>query len=125
MTSAAKVLLVDDMNGVRRSVAHVLRSLGHDVSEAENGAIAIEMLKSSTYDLIVTDILMPEKDGCELIEFAKTLPSHPRIIAMSGGGSQATADQAIDRARGRADGVLLKPFNRHDIIELVDRMLAA
>lgn len=43
---------------------------------------------------------------------------------MSGGGSQATANQAIDRARGKADGILLKPFNRQDIVDLVDRMLA-
>ena len=121
----AKVLLVDDMNGVRRSVAHVLRSLGHEVTEAENGAVAIDLLRSGSYDLIVTDILMPEKDGCELIAFAKTLARRPRIIAMSGGGSQATADQAIDRARNTADGILLKPFNRNDIVQLVDRMLAA
>lgn len=124
MGTSAKVLLIDDMSGVRRSVAHVLRSLGHDVVEAENGAVAINKLRDDHYDLIVTDILMPEKDGCEVIEFARSQSRPPRVIAMSGGGSQATANQAIDRARGKADGILLKPFNRQDIVDLVDRMLA-
>ncbi len=124
MGTSAKVLLIDDMSGVRRSVAHVLRSLGHEVVEAENGAIAINKLRDDHYDLIVTDILMPEKDGCEVIEFARAQSRPPRVIAMSGGGSQATANQAIDRARGKADGILLKPFNRQDIVDLVDRMLA-
>lgn len=45
MGTSAKVLLIDDMSGVRRSVAHVLRSLGHDVVEAENGAVAINKLR--------------------------------------------------------------------------------
>lgn len=123
--SSKRVLLVDDMNGVRRSVAHVLRALGHEVVEAENGAIAIQLIREQVFDLIVTDILMPEVDGCEVIAYAKHQSNRPRIIAMSGGGSHATADQAIDRARDGADAVLLKPFNRNDIVEMVGRLLEA
>ena len=116
-----KVLLVDDMGGIRRSVAHLLRQVGCEVVEAENGRQALDQLKSGQFDLVITDILMPEVDGGEVINWLTRQGNRPKIIAMSGGGSQSTADQALAEARDKADAVLLKPFARQDLMGLVDR----
>lgn len=121
----AKILLVDDVAGIRRSVAHILKLAGHEVVEAENGRVAIQKLKDDNYNLVLTDILMPEQDGSEVISFLCTLSKRPRIIAMSGGGGQATADQALTLARNLADGVLMKPFGRAQLAEALDRVLIA
>lgn len=119
-----KVLLVDDMGGIRRSVAHLLKQAGLEVTEAENGKQALDHLKSSKFSLVITDILMPEVDGGAVITWLNDQPSRPKIIAMSGGGSQSTADQALTEARNMADAVLLKPFARQDLMELVNRYVA-
>ncbi len=122
--SAKKILLVDDMGGVRRSIAHLLRQAGHDVAEAQDGDEAVRLLDRSTYDLVITDILMPGKNGAEVIDWMQEHDKHPRIIAMSGGGAQSTAVQAIAVAREKADTILLKPFGRFELMGAVERMLA-
>ena len=119
-----KVLLVDDMGGIRRSVAHLLRQVGCEVVEAENGRQALDQLKSGQFDLVITDILMPEVDGGEVIRWLDRQSARPKVIAMSGGGSQSTADQALAEARDRADAILLKPFARTDLMTLVERYVS-
>jgi CheY-like chemotaxis protein len=115
---------VDDMGGIRRSVAHLLRQGGYEVMEAENGRQALDLLKAGDYALVITDILMPEVDGGEVINWVTSQAGRPKIIAMSGGGSQSTADQALTQARDKADAVLLKPFGRADLMTLVGRYAA-
>jgi CheY-like chemotaxis protein len=120
----AKVLLVDDVMGIRKSVAQILRTAGHEVTEAENGAVALQRMKDDSYAVVLTDILMPEKDGSEVIAWIKTLGRQPKIIAMSGGGGQATAEQALTMARNMADAVLQKPFARQDLLKTIDQLVA-
>jgi len=112
------------MGGIRRSVAHLLKQAGLEVTEAENGKQALDHLKNGKFSLVITDILMPEVDGGAVITWLNDQPSRPKIIAMSGGGSQSTADQALTEARNMADAVLLKPFARQDLMELVNRYVA-
>lgn len=112
------------MGGVRRSIAHLLRQAGHEVIEAQDGDEAVRLLSAGTqYDLVITDILMPGKDGSEVIKWIHDHNQHPRIIAMSGGGAQSTATQAIAVARERADAILLKPFGRTELMGTVEKML--
>lgn len=121
--STKKILLVDDMGGVRRSVAHLLRQAGHEVTEAQDGIEALRLLGTTSYDLVITDILMPGKDGSEVINWLHGQIRHPRIIAMSGGGANSTAVQAIAVARDKADAILLKPFGRNELMGAVSRTL--
>jgi CheY-like chemotaxis protein len=119
-----KVLLVDDMGGIRRSVAHLLRQSGFEVIEAENGRAALDLLKQHEFVLVLTDILMPEVDGGAVINWLTEQPGRPKVIAMSGGGAQSTADQALREARDKADAILMKPFARDDLMKLVQRYAA-
>lgn len=124
MENGKRVLLVDDMGGIRRSVAHLLKQAGFDVYEAENGAEALRQLKNGQYELVITDILMPEVDGSEVIQWLRSAHQPCKVIAMSGGGSQSTADQALEKARTMADAILMKPFARNELMSAVNRLVA-
>jgi two-component system response regulator HydG len=118
------ILLIDDMKGVRRAVTSVLRSRGHTVTEAEDGRQGIEMLQGGKkFDLVITDVLMPECDGTEVILFLEQLPNRPRVLAISGGGSQVTSDTALLFARMKADAVLAKPFDNAALLATVDQLV--
>ncbi len=120
----AKILLIDDMKGVRRTVCAVLKRAGHEVTEADDGSAGIEVLQSgAAFDLVITDMLMPKQDGMEVIQFLESRPRRPKLLAMSGGGSQVSADEAFMLARSRADATLTKPFDNAELIAVVDRLI--
>lgn len=120
----AEILLIDDMKGVRRAVSSVLRGRGHAVTEADDGNKGLALLKSGQrFDLVITDVLMPEADGTEVIMYLDSLPKRPAIIAMSGGGSQVSTDTALMLAKTKADGALAKPFDNSELVAMVDRLL--
>lgn len=119
----ARVLVIDDVRGVRRSIASILKRAGHDVDEAENGAEGIRMASAARYDVVVTDILMPEADGSEVIAALRRLPARPKVVAVSGGGSLVRTEDALVYARHAADAALQKPFEADELLDLVGRLL--
>ena|SRR5689334_3538982 len=120
----AHILLIDDMKNVRRAAASVLKAAGHRVSEAGDGGEGIALIKGGQrFDLVITDMLMPEQDGADVIMFLETLPARPPVLAISGGGSNVPADVALMLAKVKADAVLAKPFDNSDLIATVDRLL--
>ena len=64
----ARILIVDDEKNIRLSLRRVLTNAGHETKEAENGKKADELLANNAFDLVITDIIMPVKDGTELIK---------------------------------------------------------
>ncbi|MDH5396297.1 MAG: response regulator, partial [Gammaproteobacteria bacterium] len=82
----ANVMVVDDEESVRKLFKDILSDSGHVIIEAANGEEAVEVIKEMSVDLVVTDLVMPEKSGLELImDIAENHPGMP-IIAISGGG---------------------------------------
>lgn len=81
-----QILLIDDDEAMRETLADCLDSAGHTVSQAENGKKALQLLEKTTYDLIITDVFMPELDGIELIQILGERDDQPPIITISGGG---------------------------------------
>ncbi len=120
----AKILLIDDMRGVRRAVASILKGAGHVVTEADNGNDGIRLANESRYDLVITDILMPEKDGTEVIMAIRSQSNPPPILAISGGGAQLPADLALMMAQTKADDTLAKPFENEQLLNAVNKLLA-
>jgi CheY-like chemotaxis protein len=124
------ILIIDDEEDIRDALQMVLESVGHDVKVASNGNEAIALQREAPADLIITDIIMPGKDGVNTIkEIRKDFPVI-RIIAISGGGSvqpneyvpeaiSTTAYLAAAKEAG-ADRVFTKPFERKDLIQAVD-----
>ncbi len=119
----AEILLIDDMAGVRRAVISMLKQAGHSISAAENGREGLERLKAGRFDLVITDMMMPELDGGEVLRHLTGLPNRPKVIAISGGGAGLSADMALKTARVIADAYLEKPFDKSDLIAVVDRLL--
>ena len=128
----AKIVVIDDVAGVRRSVVSTLKRAGHEVWEADNGREGAEIVRRHDPDLVITDILMPELDGLEtmdLIGRERTGPNgtgrRPRFLAISGGGSLVASEEALKAASMRADGVLAKPFLGAELTAQVTKILEA
>jgi CheY-like chemotaxis protein len=120
----ANILLVDDNVDLIRLQSDYLRGEGHFVATAENGMIAMGQADLVAWDLVITDIIMPEKDGIEvIIEMRKRIPT-VKIIAMSGGGRVSAKNYLELAGRLGADITLGKPFSGSDLMKAVNTLLA-
>ena len=118
------ILLVDDIDSVRNSLDIVLKSEGFHIDKCRNGQEAIERMQqdSENYDLVITDIFMPETDGMELMEHIRSQNDTVKILAISGGGS-TSPERILYQAQNYADAVLKKPFNKHTLISSIRDLL--
>lgn len=115
----ARILLVDDDVHFRTMLRITCERAGFEVIEAEDGDAALESFRSANPDLVVTDIVMPGKQGLELIADLRRECPHSRIIAMSGGG-HANPYSYLSMAKGSGvDAVFVKPLNREDFLAKV------
>ena len=119
-----RILLVDDDAAVRDSIALVLEEAGFQVDQADHGASGMRLLRANEPDLVITDILMPQKEGIETIrEIRAVLPRTP-IIAISGNAEPRADYLKMAQAFG-ASAILAKPFDPTVLLELVNRLLSA
>ncbi len=119
------IVLIDDDDDVRRTLVRMLETAGHQVHEAADGSSGLELCLRVDPQLVITDILMPEKEGIETIMTLKRDRPDLKIIAISGGGRAGGMD-FLDMARSLgADEVLQKPFRRAELLDLMKRVLAA
>lgn len=121
----ARILIVDDDHTIRAYLRAILEEgQGHHLQEAENGSEGLQHYQKNPFDLVITDVLMPVKDGVELImEMTERFPD-ARIIAMSGGGRGLDAAFNLHMAKDfGAMRVLVKPFSPEDVKEAVSDLL--
>jgi DNA-binding response OmpR family regulator len=114
-----RVLLVDDDALLRSSYAEMLGDAGYHVTQAGTGRIALNMLRMIRFDILVTDVIMPDMDGLELIRAVRTFDADLRIIAISGGGTQFDYDYLPCADAFGADAGLLKPFAPDHLLDLI------
>ena len=120
----ARILIIDDEELVRFTIRQILEAAGHDVGEAKNGAEGLTRFKTNPYELVITDIIMPEKEGIEtIIELHRDFPA-TRIIAISGGGRTRNLDFLKLAGQFGAAVSLAKPFSDDELIAAVDSCLA-
>lgn len=119
MTSA-RLLVVDDDRTFRLSTSALLRQDGHDVTEAADGTIAVELLKSGGFDLILLDLRMPGLDGISIVEVLRTWGHDTPILMISGYG---TVDTAVNALHMGADDFLTKPVEPDVLSARVDSLL--
>ena len=119
----AVLLVIDDDEGMRKLMVRTLRDSKHRVLEAENGREGLKIMDQHTPDLVITDILMPQKEGIETIREVQERAPATKIIAISGGGvSQNLMFLDVARAFG-AHAVLAKPFRPAELVETVAQVL--
>jgi CheY-like chemotaxis protein len=119
----AQVLVVDDDDVVRALIVALLESLQHDVTEVHSGVEAIKAHRERPFDLIITDIYMPDMDGLEVIRAFARSAKKPPIIAMSGGGSLTRMDPLPAAERFGASAIIYKPVDLDALEELVTTLL--
>jgi CheY-like chemotaxis protein len=119
----AKILVIDDEEGVRRVIGKILVRAGHDVLEAPDGKVALSLVKKEAADLVICDLFMPEMDGVEVLRQLRRDYPNLRVVAISGGAYQGRV-QLLDVAKALgAVAVLGKPFQPHQLLELVNDLL--
>jgi len=120
----AKILVIEDDEQFREMLAQMLEQSGHQVETAANGVLGMTQFRQSPPDLVITDILMPEKDGIDVIIDMKKEQDDVRIIAISGGRRTITPQFNLDSAA--LIGVrqtLTKPFNREQLLQAIQDAL--
>ncbi|WP_282611095.1 response regulator [Pelagibius sp. Alg239-R121] len=119
----ARILVVDDEILVREMLDFTLSGAGHEVTVAADGTEAIKAIKERPIDLVVADIVMPEKDGLELITELRKIAPELGIIAISGGSRIGNFDfLAIAKSLGARDA-LYKPIHNDELLESIERCL--
>lgn len=119
----ARILIVDDDEGVRAVLSFVLERQGHEVIIATNGREALRLFGEKQPELVMTDLVMPDKEGLEtILELRRKHPRVP-IIAMSGGGRANGADYLkMAKAMG-ANRTLTKPLSMDQLPGIIDSLL--
>ena len=119
-TAGRKALVVDDVMTVRESLAIALESAGFAVTGAANGREALEALDRQEFDVLVTDMWMPEMDGLRLLKEIRGRKPAMRIFGVTGGGPRLTIEAMTSLAEvWGAEKVFLKPFDDDELIAAV------
>jgi DNA-binding NtrC family response regulator len=113
-----KILIVDDDAALRYGLHRFLAAHGYEVCEAPNGVQALEILKGYAADLIITDYMMPEMNGLELLESLQVRWPRPRVLLLTG---YFSADAAVGILEGRAE-FLPKPVTLERLLSTVRRL---
>ncbi len=122
----ANILVVDDEDNVRYVIKETLEQDEHAVLEASTGSEALKVFESSAVELVITDLVMPDKNGIDLILELKNRYPDVRILAISGGGGVNGRFDYIPIAELiGAKSVMRKPFNLRDLRGAVNNLLAA
>ena len=109
--TARAILVIDDNAQLRALLGGALAKMGYAVTSASDGGEAFEAIARQKFDVVITDLLMPEKDGIEVIGELRKKQPEARIIAMSGGG-RGSRDHYLSTAKGLGAHALLgKPFS--------------
>ncbi|GAB4325287.1 MAG: sigma-54 dependent transcriptional regulator [Candidatus Zixiibacteriota bacterium] len=116
----SSILVVDDKDSVRRMLADTLIAKGHSVEVARNGNSAVEKSKSQQFDLVLTDLKLPEMDGLQVLSAIKERDPETAVIVMTAYGTIETAVSAIKMG---AFDFLTKPFDPDHLTMLIDRAL--
>ena len=122
MSEMHKILLAEDDNDMRRFLVKALENAGYEVIDYDNGMSAYRRLREEPFELLLTDIVMPEMDGIELARRAAELDPDIKIMFIT--GFAAVALNADSKAPKDAK-VLSKPFHLRDLVNEVQKMLTA
>src|SRR5688572_9776196 len=113
----SRILVVDNDPAARRVFKAIVASAGHEVEEAENGLIALEMIPLQPPDVIILDVLMPVMNGREMFLRLKNEGKRPPVIVLS------AYDAERERRDMGAEAALDKPFTPEDLLEIIEQLL--
>lgn len=118
----ASILAVDDSASMRQMVSFTLKSAGHNVTEAEDGMVALNKAKTASFDLVITDVNMPNMDGITLIAELRKLPNFkftPLLMLTT----ESSTDKKMAGKNAGATGWIVKPFNPDQLLAVINKAL--
>jgi DNA-binding NtrC family response regulator len=119
--SKGKILVIDDESIVRTSCSRALSPEGYDVKLSQNGADALKMLAEESFDLVLTDLKMPDIDGIEVLKMIKERWPQTEVIVVTG---YQTVDTAVKSIKLGAFDYIEKPFTPDSLIAAVNNAIA-
>lgn len=117
------ILIVDDDSMVRKMLTKAFRKENYITLEASDGNSALRIYRDEIIDVVITDIVMPDKEGIETIRELRTINPDVKIIAFSGGGSLAPNGYLKVAASMGARYTFMKPFDINELKEAVKKLL--
>lgn len=118
-----KILIIDDDELIRLTLKNTLKKIECTVLEAENGNTGIALFKLEKPDLVITDMLMPDKEGLETISEIRAVNPNAKIIAMSGGGSSKNMAFLQLAQKMGASRIMSKPIKPDDLLNAIKSLL--
>jgi len=118
----ASILAVDDSASMRQMVTFTLKGAGYDVTEAKDGQEALQIAKSNSYNLVITDINMPNMDGITLTKELRALPAY-RFTPILTLTTESSGDKKMAGKQAGATGWIVKPFNPDQLLATVKKVL--
>lgn len=118
----AKILAVDDSASMRQMVSFTLKGAGHDVVEAVDGVDALAKAKGAKFDLVVSDVNMPNMDGITLIKELRALPDF-KFTPMLMLTTESAGDKKQQGKAAGATGWIVKPFNPDQLLATIGKVL--
>lgn len=115
-----RILIAEDEDVLRRNLTFILNSSGYLASSARNSLDAISLLKKKTYDIVITDLIMPDKGGGELIKYVSENCPDTYIIIMT---AYPSIDSAINAVKRGIIDYFTKPFKTEDILAAIEKAL--
>lgn len=121
----AEILIIDDDTQLLQLLDVAFKKYGHTVTTAMNGKKALDMIKVQAFDVVITDIIMPEVNGIEVLTALAKMSDRPAVIAMSGGSQRINYALMLATAKVmKADMVLPKPIMPRQLLDAVETLLA-
>jgi CheY-like chemotaxis protein len=117
------ILVIDDDKFMCLALARILTSAGYEVAQAFNGDEGLQMYRQQKFDLVITDLIMPDKEGIQIIRELRKEDNRIRIIAMSAGGRGGATDYLKWARLMGAKQCLSKPIKREDLLSAVTSVL--
>src|SRR4051812_7388826 len=114
-----QILVIEDDSAVRELILHTLSKAGYSVIAAENGDEGLNLFRSKNPDLVITDIVMPRKEGLQTIIELKQQSPNVKVIAMSAGGRYSNTDYLKLARKFGANSTITKPFMREEFLNVV------
>lgn len=120
----AKILIIEDDEEVREYLESVLSRAGYECISAHNGQAGVDLFLADPADLVITDIIMPEKDGIETIMDLRRKNNSLKVIAISGGGRAEPENYLHSAKLLGANRAMKKPFTNEEMLDAIRDLLA-
>jgi DNA-binding NtrC family response regulator len=123
-TGMNSVLIIEDDDFVQNMLKQTFERAGFDVDTAPNGRIGIKLYESKPYDVVITDLIMPDMEGIETISHLRKSDPAVKVIAISGGGRNGPEDYLHLAKKMGAMRAFTKPVNRSALIDAVQQLVS-